>query len=396
MMPDTPHLEYSYRIALVVGVTSLISQRAMTGLLQRANAYPHLQIRRFFQEALIKHGPDQLTDWLPDAAVFFCGHLPLFQNVRNALPQIPLIATSTTIPLYLIDAMCTGNTEEILNLALKHFCENGLENFGLFYAGHAERPTFLDTIFERYMRDRPGTFSDFYKGIHIEKLLAAPTGELLEQTGAWLQNLPKPVGIFAPTNHSAAYLIRVCKHFGLAVPGEIQVIGTDELDEALESFPHITSIHFPAERIGAVALKTVLNLLHGHELESKIIRMEGSSLVPRGSTGIIPALLSNIPAAIAYIESHATLGITVNEVLHQTQNVSRRTFYRDFTKETGELPARYIKRIQHKAACHLLTTTRLEITRISELTGHSSSNYFAQTFRRETGMSPVQYRNSHS
>jgi transcriptional regulator GlxA family with amidase domain len=70
------------------------------------------------------------------------------------------------------------------------------------------------------------------------------------------------------------------------------------------------------------------------------------------------------------------------------------TFYREFKKLTGDSPANYIKRIQLESARRLLSTTPLDITRITELAGFSSSNAFARIFRKKTGMSPLQYRKS--
>jgi transcriptional regulator GlxA family with amidase domain len=145
-----------------------------------------------------------------------------------------------------------------------------------------------------------------------------------------------------------------------------------------------------------VALKTALNLLRGEKPESEITLVDGASLLPQGSTGIIPKILSDIPAAIAYIESHATQGISVDDVAQATQHVSRMTFYRDFKKEVGDSPAHYIRRIRLEAACRLLTTTQLDITHIAGLSGFSGSNYFAQIFKREIGMTPNQYRKSNS
>jgi LacI family transcriptional regulator len=393
METKTKRPEYAYRIALLTEAESLLSQRVLYGLCHRAIAYPHISVQRFFLSRLFDKGIGDLVDWQPEALVINCADIQFLKSIRKAMPQAPVVVTYAVAP-GLADAAVGTKAEEVLDLALKHFSSNGLTHFALFYAGTATPASKQADQFRELIQQDTGTFSSFQRDIQIEDLLRAPEGEALQKTGEWLQSLPKPVGIFSSTCHSAAYLVRVCKLLKLNIPQQIQIIGSDELDESLECSPHLTSIHMPAERVGATALETAIQLLRKEKAVPPVQLIEGASLIPQGSTGIVISELSNIPAAIAYIESHATQGITVDDVLHQTQYVSRMTFYREFKKLTGDSPANYIKRIQLESACRLLSTTPLDITRIAELAGFSSSNAFARIFRKKTGMSPLQYRKS--
>lgn len=383
----------SFRIALIIDGSSLIGQRLMSGLCRRATASPSLLVRRFFADALIADGIARLIDWQPDAFVVYCDNTPLLQDVRAALPNAPLVAMNA-IPSHLVEAIVCGSADEVITLSIKHFVENQVNNHALFFAGDAVCALHYEATFRKQLTKSTKSFNFSHSQISIEELQQTPTGTMRETIGAWLSSLPKPVGIFCPCDHSAAYLVRVCNHLGFNIPKEVQVIGSDELDESLECQPHLTCIHNPAERTGEIALKTTLGLLQGNAPEKKTQPIEGATLVPQGSTGFTASQLSDVPAAIAYIESHATQGITVNDVQKHTQSVSRMTFYRDFQKQTGDSPAHYIRRIRLAAASRLLSSTKVEITRIAELSGFSSSNYFAQVFRRETGMTPNQYRKS--
>lgn len=387
------YLECSYRIALVMDLSSSVGHRMLSGLCRRATAYPHLTIRRYFIDTLATEGIGPLVDWKPNALITLCGDTPLLKNLLHTLPHAPVISM-TMINHDLVDAVVLGNGAEQTGLALDHFRSNGLSNYALFFPGGLKSAKVASETMQESLQNKTGTLSNFQYYIELEDLLQEPHGETLQQVGEWLLSLPKPVGIYSPTMHSAAYLLRVCKHFGLSVPEDVQVIGDAGIEETLECLPHLTSVHTPAERIGASALKTAIGLLQGNTPASKIQRISGSSLIPQGSTGIIPSQLSDIPVAIAYIESHATQGITVDDVLSKTQSVSRMTFYREFKEETGDSPAHYIRRIRIEASCRLLATTQLDITRVAELAGFSGSNYFAQVFRRETGMTPNQYRKS--
>ena len=53
-------------------------------------------------------------------------------------------------------------------------------------------------------------------------------------------------------------------------------------------------------------------------------------------------------------------------------------------------------RIRLGKACLLLSTTDLSVQAISDACGFHSDVYFYQVFRKEMGMTPRQYRRSHS
>jgi LacI family transcriptional regulator len=265
--------------------------------------YPNLTIRRYFKDSLVEAGLARLTNWKPDALIIFFNDSSLLQKIRAALPRVPVVAMNA-LPLDHVDAMVKGSADELISLSLDHFSGNNITNFALFYAGPAEAGQIQKELFEKQLCDHPGKHSYFNSDIDIEEALDTPTDESMEQVGAWLQSLPKPVGIVSPTNHSATHLARVCKHVGLAIPGEIQLIGCDEPAESLESSPHLTTVQLPFDHIGSAALDMAIDLLRGKKPVSKIKIVDGGFLIPRESTGIVLSQLSDIPAAIAYIESH--------------------------------------------------------------------------------------------
>jgi LacI family transcriptional regulator len=55
-------------------------------------------------------------------------------------------------------------------------------------------------------------------------------------------------------------------------------------------------------------------------------------------------------------------------------------------------PADEIRRVHLAHACRLLTETDYRMAQVAELSGFSSQAYFSDLFRRELGMTPVQYR----
>jgi AraC-like DNA-binding protein len=96
-------------------------------------------------------------------------------------------------------------------------------------------------------------------------------------------------------------------------------------------------------------------------------------------------------AAIAYIRAHLFERVSVPDIAaHLGFSVSRT--YSLFREHTGQSPVDYIVRLRVEAAEKLLEDHSLSVAEISARCGFSSSQYFARTFRKYSGLSPSAYR----
>jgi DNA-binding LacI/PurR family transcriptional regulator len=82
---------------------------------------------------------------------------------------------------------------------------------------------------------------------------------------------------------SAIGAIRALQDFGLRVPGDVSVIGFDDIKAAAFSNPRLTTIRQPLSNMGRIAAQCVLNRLHGTERFREQIIVE-PELVVREST----------------------------------------------------------------------------------------------------------------
>lgn len=63
-----------------------------------------------------------------------------------------------------------------------------------------------------------------------------------------------------------------------------------------------------------------------------------------------------------------------------------------FKEDTGRTIKRVLTEVRIEAAKRLLRATHLPITEVSAQCGYDNANYFAKSFRQETGQSPNEYR----
>ena len=102
---------------------------------------------------------------------------------------------------------------------------------------------------------------------------------------------------------------------------------------------------------------------------------------------------ASIKKAVDYITVNYAGSITLPE-LCKIANLSQSRFFTLFKRETGMTPIEYKNRICVKNAEKLIASGDLSIEEISERLGFNSSSYFRRTFRAYTGKSPREYKNS--
>jgi transcriptional regulator GlxA family with amidase domain len=98
-----------------------------------------------------------------------------------------------------------------------------------------------------------------------------------------------------------------------------------------------------------------------------------------------------IQDAQLYMERHAGEEISVDDLASRV-GVGRRNFDRRFRKATANTPAEYLQRVRVETAKKCLETGRETVAEIMYSVGYSDSRAFRRTFKRVTGLSPVEYR----
>jgi len=95
--------------------------------------------------------------------------------------------------------------------------------------------------------------------------------------------------------------------------------------------------------------------------------------------------------AQAHMEEKFAESISV-ETLADDLGISPRHFKRRFKNATGDSPLTYLQRIRIEAAKQKLETTTEGINEITWQVGYEDSNSFRKLFKKNTGLSPREYR----
>lgn len=94
---------------------------------------------------------------------------------------------------------------------------------------------------------------------------------------------------------------------------------------------------------------------------------------------------------VRYLRAHYAEPFTVRGLAQQV-GVSPNYLSRMFNDEVGESIPEYVTKVRLEHARRLLESTDESVTTISERVGFGSAKYFAQVFRRATGLTPTRYR----
>ena len=102
-----------------------------------------------------------------------------------------------------------------------------------------------------------------------------------------------------------------------------------------------------------------------------------------------------VKKAQLYIENNFGEKISVEELANMFA-ISRRNFVRRFKKATANTPLEYIQRVKIEAAKKNLESTTDNVGEVMIKVGYIDTKAFRNTFKKFTGLSPIEYRNKYN
>lgn len=97
----------------------------------------------------------------------------------------------------------------------------------------------------------------------------------------------RPTAVFAANDISAIGVVAVARELGLRIPEDLSIVGFDDIPDAANSTPPLTTVAQPLHELGERALQMLLALLDEQPVASRVHLP--AELVVRASTGPVPA-----------------------------------------------------------------------------------------------------------
>jgi LacI family transcriptional regulator len=283
--------------------------------------------------------------------------------------------------------------------AAEYFLEKGFRNFG--FCGFATEnwsstrgSGFCDALFIMGMQSHKleTAYPDFYHGP-----ICNPCGpqwdeherHLIEE---WLDSIPKPVGIFCCNDMRGLQVLEACRSLGIHVPGEVAVLGANnDLFRCELSQPQLSSIPVNTDFYGTTAARLLAEMMAGVDHSQTEIMVDPLGVISRHSTDFTHIQDRTIIQALDLIWDRSCKGITVEEIA-KAVNVSRSLLERKFRRYLGKSPQAEIRKVQLTQVKKLLSETDYTLDQVAELAGYQHPEYMHAVFKKQTSMTPSQYR----
>ncbi len=281
--------------------------------------------------------------------------------------------------------------EAITRLALDHLRDCGLQNFAYFGDPFYNWSVWRQQSFERIL-GRPDIIRSNIFNLPVRKEPRMRWWTQREAIRDWLKNLPKPVGIFVCYDACGQQLLEICRYYDLEVPEDIAVIGVDNDELICElSTPSMSSVIPNAFRTGICAAEILDRMMQGEQLTGYKHFVEPLGLRKRVSTDILTVGDPHVAKAVAFIRQNAHKNIRVGDVLDIVP-LSRRVLEARFQHALNRTPHQEILRVRINAVRELLLENNLSLSEISEMLGIEHPEYLSVFFKKETGLTPREYR----
>jgi len=343
----------------------------------------------FYKEPIdLKSSVPHLTTWKPDG-IIMRDSLITKELLKLRIPTILAIHNSSypkNLPVIKTDS------SSIAKLASEHLIEKGLKNFAFCGFNNYDWSEGRKYFFNRFNSEAGFKTYNF---LQPKRFKNQNWENEQRHVLRWIEDLPKPVGIFACNDDRGQNILEVCKLIGLKVPEDVAVIGVDNDPMICEiGDPPLTSIALNVESAGYEAAKLLDGLIEKKKISKRQILVSPSHIVQRQSSNILAVDNAEVALAIRYIRNNAKNKILVKDVV-KTTGISRRALERRFRKTIHRSIYDEIRQVRVEWISKLLIESDLSISQITSLFNFTDVEHISRYFKKEKGIGLREFRKLH-
>jgi LacI family transcriptional regulator len=277
-------------------------------------------------------------------------------------------------------------------LAAEHFIEKGHRHFA--FLGYSDQSVsrereigFTEALAAR--RHRPLRH-------HTPERKARTFEALHRGDEAFIASLPRPCALFCCWDEVAFRAVQSALEQGIAVPEDLAVLGVDN-DPVFSGTSRIplSSIDPDIIRMGFLTASWLAELMEGKPLQKiKLERLvPPKGLIVRQSTAL-DAIEDPVVRRFLELLRQQRPGLLSIEELARDCHVSRRLLEQRVKAATGKTPRQLLSQTLVEAIQRFLSQTDYTLAHIAELLGFEHAERLSHLFRRQTDMTPGEYRKS--
>jgi len=379
-------------IALLIESSRAYGRGVLRGIARYAQAHGPWAL--YHQErALGDPAPAWLDRWRGDGIIARVDTPKLVHQIRRT--GLPAVDLRLSFDLEDMPAIGADN-RAVARMAAEHLLQRRFRHYaacGVSGVNYSEERT---AFFAEYLAQRGYEVSVWMGPRSSEGTTTSSleSRELAQDEGlrAWLESLPKPVGLLATNAVRGQQVLMACSFCGLAVPEEVAVLGVDNDPVVCELCnPPLSSVELGTDRIGYEAAAVLDGMLRGEPADPHRRYLPPVELITRQSTDVVAIADATTAAAVHFIREHACEGIDVEHVLRHVA-CSRSTLERRFAEHLGSTPRAEIVRVRLQRVKELLVRTDYPLGVIAEMSGFNHVEYMCNLFKSKVGQTAGQYR----
>ncbi|WP_440696073.1 LacI family DNA-binding transcriptional regulator [Clavibacter nebraskensis] len=218
----------------------------------------------------------RLSGTLIDGAIMVT---PTVVHAQTEIPVVSIDPHTGPADLPSVESDSLGGALQ----ATRHLLELGHRRIG-FLAGRPDlrSASLREAGYRRALQDAGIAFDPALvrSGFFLTALAREPARALLSMPD-------RPTAIFAANDLSGIAILQVAAELGIRVPEDLSVIGFDDIPEASQMTPPLTTIRQPMQRLGTTAVDLLMSLMGGTEPEAMRVQLP-TRLVRRATTGPPP------------------------------------------------------------------------------------------------------------
>ena len=201
----------------------------------------------------------------------------------------------------------------------------------------------------------------------------------------WLQDLPKPIAVFAPHDARGRQIADACQAAGIPVPYRLAILTVNNDTDLCEtSLPPLSSIPLDAEAAGYRAAEALDALMKGRRLAKREIRYKPMPVVVRASSANTQTDDPLVIELLEHIRQTHGFNLRVSE-LAARYHVTVRTLENRCRKALGRSVGDILREACLESVRALVVETDRPFAEIARTCGQLSAAHLAATFHRRFG-----------